>query len=339
MVFALVLLVLLGFSLVGNLSSLLGSVLSGSVVTPRAVIPLQEVIVEDNDAREKIAIVDIEGIIAGGYLDAGDGGLVEVVAEQLRRAEKDERVKAVVLRVNSPGGEVLASDEIASTVREFQERTGKPIVASLDGVAASGGYYVAVPARWIVANEMTITGSIGVIMHAYNYRGLLDKVGVRPEVLKSGRFKDMLRGDKAESEITREETDMMQALINETYARFSNVVTRGRAASQEKNSGAGRTLSAEWTTFADGRILTGTQAHAHGFVDELGNFKTAVTRARKLAGVSEANLVKYKLPQSLFSVLSLLGQARAQTVKLDLGLEIPKVKAGQPYFLYLPTVE
>lgn len=339
MIFAILLLILLGFSLLGNFTSLVGSLWSGAAGTPRAVIPLQEVIVEDNDARDKIAIVDVEGIIAGGYLDAGDGGLVEVVAEQLRRAGKDARVKAVILRVNSPGGEVLASDEIAGAVREFQERSGKPIVASLDGLAASGGYYVAVPARWIVANEMTLTGSIGVIMHAYNYRGLLDKVGVRPEVLKSGRFKDMLSGAKAESEITREERDMMQVLINDIYARFSNVVTQGRSAAGKENSGAGRKLADGWTAYADGRVLSGAQAYEHGFVDELGNFKTAVARAQKLTGLSKANLVKYKLPPSLFSLLDLLGQAKAQTVKLDLGLELPKIKAGQPYFLYLPTVE
>jgi protease-4 len=334
---AFILLALLLLSLLGHLTSFVGGVISGTGAAG-AGLPLREVVVESSAARDKIAIVDVEGLIFGGYLAPGDGSMVAVVAEQLRRAKQDARVKAVILRVNSPGGEVLASDEIARAVREFQETSGKPVVASLDGIAASGGYYVAVPARWIVASEMTLTGSIGVIMHAYNYRGLLDKVGIRPEVLKSGRFKDMLRGDKAEAEITPEEKSMLQAMIDQTYEQFASVVREGRGRAARENAGAGRALSPQWKDLADGRILTGTQAYEHGFVDELGNFQTAVNRARQLVGLTSANLVKYKLPPRLFDLGSLLGRASTQTVKLDVGLDLPRLKAGLPYFLYLPTV-
>ncbi len=338
MVLALVLLALLGVSLLGHLASFVGGLMSWGGASSRSGLPLQEVVVENEGARDKIAIVDVEGMIFGGYLAPGDGSMVEVIAEQLRRAGKDDRVCAVILRVNSPGGEVLASDEIARAVREFQETSGKPVIASLDGVAASGGYYVAVPARWIVASEMTITGSIGVIMRAYNYRGLLDRVGVRPEVFKTGRFKDMLRGDKAESEITSEERAMLQAMLDQTYERFAAVVQQGRARAARENAGTGRELAATWKELADGRILTGTQAYEHGFVDELGNFQTAVERAKRLGSVSKANLVKYKLPPSLFSFANLLGAAKTQTVKLDLGLDLPRLNAGLPYFLYLPAI-
>src|SRR2546428_583630 len=128
-----------------------------------------------------------------------------LISDQLRLAGEDDSAKAVVLRVDSPGGEVLASDEIYRAIADFEKDYKKPVVASMGGLAASGGYYVSAPCRWIVANELTITGSIGVIMHSYNYRGLLNKVGVRPEVFKSGKFKDMLSGEKDEEDIPAEE--------------------------------------------------------------------------------------------------------------------------------------
>src|SRR4029079_10112350 len=103
-------------------------------------------------------------------------------------------VKAVILKIDSPGGEVMASDDISRALVQFQEKHKKPVIASSRVLAASGGYYVAAPCRWIVANELTITGSIGVILSSLNYRGLMDKVGIEPVVFKSGKFKDMLRG-------------------------------------------------------------------------------------------------------------------------------------------------
>src|SRR5690606_37432008 len=118
----------------------------------------------------------------------------EVIRAQLRRASWDDDVKAVLLKVDSPGGEVLASDEIARALEDFQKRAQKPVIVSMGSLAASGGYYVAAPCQWIVANELTITGSIGVIMQGFNYHGLMDKVGLRRGVYKSGEFKDMLSG-------------------------------------------------------------------------------------------------------------------------------------------------
>src|SRR5581483_9776541 len=136
---------------------------------------------------------------------------------------------------DSPGGEVLAADEISRAVSEFQDKSAKPVIVSMGSLAASGGYYVSAPCEWIVANELTITGSIGVIMHGYNYRGLLDKIGVRPEVFKSGKYKDMLSGSKSPEEITPEEKQMVQALINETYGKFKSVVAEGRQAAYQSN--------------------------------------------------------------------------------------------------------
>src|SRR6266699_645372 len=196
---------------------------------------LEEVTFENNQSKNKIAILDITGIISSEPWDRSTHNLVDLISDQLRLAGEDNSAKAVVLRIDSPGGEVLASDEIYRAIADFEKDYKKPVVASMGGLAASGGYYVSAPCRWIVANELTITGSIGVIMHSYNYRGLLNKVGVRPEVFKSSKFKDMLSGEKDEEDILPEEKQMVQSLIDETFARFKKVVVEGRENASEQN--------------------------------------------------------------------------------------------------------
>jgi len=188
-----------------------------------------------------------------------------------------------------------------------------------------------------VANELTITGSIGVIMHSYNYRGLLNKVGVRPEVFKSGKFKDMLSGEKNEEEILPEEKQMVQALIDETFERCKKVVAEGRKRANEQHGGEGRKLADDWGDYADGRVLSGRQAYELGFVDELGNFDTAVERARDLAKISKANLVQYERPFDLGNLFRLFGETDSRAVKIDLGVQLPKLQVGRLYFLS-PTV-
>ncbi|KAB2663677.1 MAG: S49 family peptidase, partial [Verrucomicrobia bacterium] len=158
---------------------------------------LHETVIEDNASEDKIAVLTIDGVITGQPVEPGGRTLVDLVRDQLERARDDDAVKAVLLKVDSPGGEVLASDEIYRLIRDFlDEESPKPVVVSMGSLAASGGYYVSAPCQWIVANEMTMTGSIGVIFHGYNYRGLMDKVGVRPEITKSGKLKDMMSGEK-----------------------------------------------------------------------------------------------------------------------------------------------
>src|SRR5437764_749635 len=226
-VIALVLLCLLLVSLYSNLKNLFGGVSGRSSLPARAGVPrLQETILEDNDSTNKLAVIEVDGIITSQF-ERGGYNMVELIQDQFKVASRDKRVKGVILKVNSPGGEVLASDDINKAITKFQQETGKPVVASMGSLAASGGYYVSAPCRWIVANELTITGSIGVIMSTYNYRGLMDKIGLRPEVFKSGRFKDMLSGSKKETEITDEERQMVQSLVNETFGKFKSVVADG----------------------------------------------------------------------------------------------------------------
>ncbi len=303
--------------------------------TTRDVGPrLEECLLEDNGVRGKIAVVTINGIITDNARNQTGNNMVDVIKAQLDRANDDDRVKAVILKVDSPGGEVMASDEINKAVADFQDKSHKPVVCSMGSLAASGGYYVSAPCRWIVANELTITGSIGVILHTWNYRGLMDKVGLAPVTYKSGLYKDMLSGERSTNEIPAEERVMVQGLIDETYQKFKNVVASGRNAAHEKNKTEGHALVNNWTNYADGRVLSGTQAFKYGFVDELGNFDDAVKATKKIAGITKANLIEYRERYDISEFLRLFGQSgAAHDIKLDLGLEMPKLQAGQLYFL------
>jgi protease IV len=333
----LVLAILLGVSLIWNAQNTFDGMMTEAFVPARRAGPmLEEAIVEYNHSGNKIAVVPVEGIISSDGMDGRGYSLVEYIRDQLELAQKDDSVKAVILRVNSPGGEVLASDDIYHAVEDFQRVTGKPVVAYMSSVAASGGYYVSAPCRWIVANELTITGSIGVIMTTVNIRGLLDKVGVRPEVFKSGKFKDMLSWTKPPDEITKEERAMVQKLVDETYDKFKEVVADGRKAANDANSKrpeTGRKLSDSWTDFADGRVLSGKEAYEIGMVDELGGWQTAVRRARKLAKIENANLIQYHQRLDLSSLFRIFGKSEETKIKVDLGIDAPKLKAGNLYFL------
>jgi len=291
------------------------------------------VTLRDNDSDNKIVAIDLSGLIASFSVDASGNNMVESLRRQFKWAREDDAVKAVLFRINSPGGEVLASDRIYEIIRNFQDECDKPVVAVMGALAASGGYYVAAPCNWIVAHELTITGSIGVIMQGYNLRNLMDKVGVRPMVFKSGKHKDMLSFDKLEADITPEERKMVQDLIDETFGRFKKIVREGRDLERRNKPGDGKALSDDWEEQADGRILSGTQAIGQGFVDELGDLDTATERALKLAGHADANLIQYREPMNLASLFRLFGKSEPKSIKVDLGVDLPQLKAGRLYFL------
>ena len=182
MIVALVLLVLLGISVLANVSHLLSGFIPMKVARSnpsargwRKSSPKTTTRPARSPSSRSTASSPSRAMDQGGY------NMVDVIKAQLKRAEEDDKVKAVILKVDSPGGEVLASDEISRAIADFQTKPhGKPVVCSMGSLAASGGYYVSAPCRWIVANDLTITGSIGVIMSTWNYRGLMDKVGLRP---------------------------------------------------------------------------------------------------------------------------------------------------------------
>lgn len=209
--------------------------------------------------RGKVGIIPIEGII-------GDSG--ELV-EQINEFADDRRIKAVVLRIDSPGGGVAPSQEIYQAVRELKKK--KKVVASMGSVAASGGYLIAVAADRVVANPGSITGSISTVMHYANVEELLKKVGVRSSVVKSGKFKDI---GSPTREMTAEEKSLIQAIVDDIYDQFVRTIAENRKLPLQRIF-----------ELADGRIFSGRQAKDLGLVDELGGLQDAVLLAGKLSGM------------------------------------------------------
>jgi protease-4 len=343
MIVAIILFVVLAFSLFGNLTQFVLHAFTGNNTfradgfgSTRDIGPrLDEYYLKNEHAVNKIAVVTVDGIITSHTADQAGNNMVDVIQAQFDRAKKDRHVKAVILKVDSPGGEVMASDDIYRIIKKFQDDSGKPVVCSMGSLAASGGYYISSPCRWIVANELTITGSIGVIMHGYNYRGLMDKVGLVPMTFKSGKFKDMLSPDRSTNEIPPEEHAMVQGLIDDTYQKFKGVVAEGRNGAHTKNKSEGHALADDWADYADGRVVSGKQALDLGFVDELGTFDDAVSRTKQIAGLDDANLIEYRERYDFSDFLSMFGQgSQAHDIKLDLGLDIPKLREGCMYFLW-----
>lgn len=236
----------------------------------------------------RVAIVELEGII----LD------VEDIVRDLKSHRDNPLVRAVVVRINSPGGVVGPTQELFRAVQRLRE-AGKPVVASLGAVAASGGYYVAVAADSIYANPGTLTGSIGVIMQMANLENLMKKVGVDYVVIKSGQFKDV---GNVSRPMTPEERRVLQALLDDVHRQFIDAVAEGRKLDR------GRVVQ-----FADGRVFSGAQAKTLAMVDELGGLEEAINGAAKLAGLELPPRVI--LPRKRFSVMDLLrsqlGLARA----------------------------
>ncbi len=229
---------------------------------------------------EKIAIINIKGVIVDS----------KSTVREIRKYADNPSVKAVIVRIDSPGGGVVASQEIYEELKWLKEKRQKKVVASMGTVAASGGYYVACASDWIVANPGTLTGSIGVIMEFANLEGLFKKIGVEGVVIKSGKHKDI--GSPFRS-LTKDEKDILQAIIDDVYAQFISAVVEGRKMKPEAVK-----------ELADGRIFTGRQAKELKLVDELGTMQDAINITAKLAGIKgEPGIIEKRMD---FSILELL---------------------------------
>ncbi len=278
-----------------------------------------------NSSSEKIAIIRLEGLISSSIQGhVGIDGMVGDIREQMKLVERDDKIKAVVIRIDSPGGEVLASDQIYRAIKQVRDKTEKPVVISMGSVAASGGYYAAMGGDYIFADELTLTGSIGVIMQTINYKDLMGKVGVRSMVFKSGKFKDILSGSR---EPEPEEMQLIQDLVMETYDQFLSIVANERKLDKEYLRNG----------IADGRIFSGKQALAVKLVDGLGTLDDAIAYARTKSKVSEgARVIDYQVPFSLSSMLGIFAKSQTPAIKVELpqsagaGLEL---KAGYLYYL------
>jgi protease IV len=227
----------------------------------------------------RVAVVEVEGIIVNG----------DDVVRDLKEHAENPAVRAVVLRVNSPGGVVGPTQEIFSAVQRVR-RAGKPVVASLGAVAASGGYYIAAAADQIYANPGTLTGSIGVVMQLANLEGLLKKVGVDYVVVKAGAYKDI--GNIART-MNPEERRILQTLLDDVHGQFVRAVAEGRKLDRDAV-----------LRFADGRVYSGQQAQALRMIDELGGLDDAVDAAAKLGGLPDKPRVVF--PRRKFSIFDLL---------------------------------
>lgn len=287
------------------LMALVGADGAESMAVRRFAPNLQEVVVEDGQAGAgKIAVIPVQGIIYTDTQTEWGTSMVDDIKNALRTASDDDQVKAVVLAVNSPGGEVTAADIIYHEVLQVQKK--KPVVVAMTSLAASGAYYIACAADWIVANETTFTGSIGVIIQSLNYEGLFDKVGLDAVVFKSGKFKDMLSGSRP---ITPEEQAYVEGMVMQVYERFLGIVARAR----QLPAGGLR------ETFADGRIITGQDAMAAGLVDQLGYVEDAYDKARALAGAPDAGVIRYQSGINLQRLLRWLGAGAQSKVELQVG--------------------
>ena len=226
----------------------------------------------------RLALIRIEGPI----IDSKDA------TDEIKEYTKDNSIKAIVLRIDSPGGAVAPSQEIYEEVKKAVAK--KKVIVSMGSVAASGGYYIAAPATKIIANPGTLTGSIGVIMEIPNIEGLMNKIGIKTEVIKSGRHKDIASAFRT---MGKEEREILQGVMDNVHEQFMRAVAEGRKINIE-----------EVRKIADGRIFTGEQARTHGLVDDLGTLEDAIKTAATLAGIKDEPVVVSNKDE--FSVIDLL---------------------------------
>ncbi len=260
--------------------------LSGCLaVSMPSVTPLKEKTLSGT-ARDKILLIDISGIIRDrkekNILGTETSRTMTArIQEELDKAREDKKIKALILRINTPGGHVTTSDIIYHEIMTFKKEKGIPVVAEFMDMAASGGYYIGAAADKIVAQPTTITGSIGVVAYNVNAVALLDKIGINDQTIKSGDKKDMASPLR---DMTAEEREILQSIIDELYERFLLVVYEGRGGLMDK---------ARLREISDGRVYTAGQALKLKLIDRIGYMEDAVSYAKELAGIDEARVVTY----------------------------------------------
>jgi len=276
-------------SAIGSVILLFGA-LSGctflKVNVVEEVQPYQEQAVS-GQGRDKVLVLDISGVILSGESSPVLGGrskpgLLPRVRESLDRARKDDAVKAVVLRINSPGGGVTASDMLYQELKRFKQETKKPMIAHISDVGASGAYYAALAADAITAQPTSVTGSIGVIMYRMDATSLLQKIGVQAAEISSGERKSLGSPFRPLSD---DERKLFQGFINSLFARFTDLVALERRLSPDAVKKA-----------ADGRIMTSQEAQTLGLIDGIGYLDDAVELAKKKAGLRDATVMLYVRP-------------------------------------------
>ena len=304
--------ILLGLSFLANVMLVLMLIGVAAFVVVGSGRLTQETVMRDGSRTHKIAVIDLQGTIEDERADE--------VLRHIKAAREDRDVKAIIIRINSPGGTISGSDRIYNEIVKYHQETGHPAVAFMQGLAASGGYYAAVACNKIVAEQTTITGSIGVVMSYFVVENLLEnKLGVHPVFMTEGEKKDwpsMFRAPKPE-----EEAYIRERLLTPAYQRFVSVVQTGRA----------QKLSAEQVSrLADGSIYEATKALQEGLIDEIGYMDDAIAATEAMAGIKNARVVEYHKP---FSFRSLLGAERSTAFKFD-RMRLYELCAPQALYLW-----
>jgi len=291
---------------------------------------MEEVVLVKSKAKEKILIVDIEGIIgtlSSPAMLSREGDLLSQVYYRLEKASEDKTIKGIILRLDTPGGEVTSSDVLYNEILKFKEKTGLPVVGLMMGVAASGGYYVASACDYIIAHPSTITGSIGVISIFPNARELLDKIGIKVNIIKSGEMKD---SGSPLRDLTPEDKKIFQGIIDELYQSFLAAVYKKRKSSISYD---------ELKAIADGRIYTAQQAHKLKLIDEIGYFATALKKSLSLASLKEAKVIAYTYyPKTKTNIYATSLRDDSFLERKSLETLLPRLKSGF-YYLWLPDLK
>ena len=288
--------------------------------------PLEEDTVEGKGAA-KVLLLDLSGLLSddtpGLSITAAPPRvpLLARVQEELRKAEEDERVKALVVRINSPGGTITASDTLHRELAEFKRRKKIPVIATIMDVGASGGYYAALAADTIVAHPTAVTGSIGVVMLTVNAQGLMEKIGVAPMAIKSGAMKDAGSPFRA---LNADERAVFQGLIDDMFERFVKLIAQSR-----------KLPEARVRAFADGRVYTAEQARELGLIDRVAYLDEVLEMAKKAAGVSEARVVMYHRPKEYRASIYAATPAPAPTAETALAQLAGMLGGSGPRFMYL----
>lgn len=290
---------------------------------------LQEVVLIRSPAKEKILMLDVSGIISTTLnpgLFARESDILSKIYYRLEKASEDKRIKAVILRLDTPGGEATASDILYNEILKFKQKTKIPVVGLMMGVAASGGYYIASACDTIIAHPSTVTGSIGVISIFPNMEELFSKIGIKMNVIKSGEMKD---SGSAFRELTEEEKKIFQDVIDEFYQRFLEVVYQKRKDSLSFE---------ELRKLADGRIYTAGQALKLKLIDEIGYFDTALEKTLSLASLKEASVVAYTYyPTRKTNIYATNLEKPSVLERTRIEDLLPSLKSGF-YYLWLPQI-
>ena len=297
----------------------------GRSITTGSGVEFREVTIRGEASWAKVACIPVSGLIIGSPMPGTELTPTAIFSEQLRMAREDQAVVAVLLYIDSPGGSITAADIMYEEIKRFRTETGKPVVACLMDVAASGGYYVAAGCDAIVAHPTTVTGSIGVLVSSYDASGLLEKIGIEDRSVASGEYKQMLSYTTRRTEQERaRDMALLRAIVMAMKDRFVTVVDEGR-----------KDLNREQVeALADGRIFTAQQALDHKLIDAIGYEHDAVAGVAKLAKKTNVRLVQYQRPPSVRDLL--FGRVQAPEIRLELGDSLLLTRSPMPMYLWSP---